>query len=132
LNEEKIEDFNEWLKQISNNWPKVKEDIIALGVDTNTVTPEEFANAIRQKGNDDPNYISIKFGKTLGVDRKSDFISAGSGLETFGHFSNTSGGRITPAKYDFGARIYPPESKKDESIEKTVNEALKKFRKNGK
>ena len=79
LNEEKTSDFNEWLRQVSY-YSIPKQDLIDLGVDINTITPEEFIEAVIENGvtGEERGVISdAVFGKSIHVTYKEGNIQIG-------------------------------------------------------
>jgi hypothetical protein len=114
INEGKVMDFNEWLNQIAASYPNlVGQDLQDLGVDINTITPEELQDIVTSQG-ELINYQRgiYKFGKTLNVE--SGFISFSRGLESYGYYVvSKKEGSITNPKTDWSSRIYPPGSRMD-------------------
>jgi hypothetical protein len=114
LDEGKVMDFNEWLNQIAASYPNlVGQDLQNLGVDINTITPEELQDIVTSQG-ELINYQRgiYKFGKTLNVE--SGFISFSRGLESYGYYVvSKKEGSITNPKTDWSSRIYPPGSRMD-------------------
>ena len=104
--------FNEWLKEITNTWPFIKQDLDKLGVDVNTVTPEEFAEVVKSSGKLINSDLGIyKSGETAHVSRSS-FISFSKPGETLGWYDMRDGKHsITPKDYSFSAAVYPEDEK---------------------
>jgi len=121
LNEEKTSDFNEWLRQVSY-YKTPKQDLIDLGVDINTITPEEFIEAVVENGEtgEERGLISdAVFGKSIHVTYKEGnvrvpHINFSYGLEYFGSWRlRNNEGSVLDRNEDPRDRIYPPGSRMD-------------------
>lgn len=121
LNEGEVQDFNQWLKQVSE-YTRPGKDIANLGVDIDTVTPDEFTKAVIEKGGKRRGYISdAMFGDTIHVTYKEDnvrrpHIGFSYSLESFGTWYPDEGrGRVMDRNIDPRDTIYPPGSRMDEN-----------------
>lgn len=117
-----VNDFNEWLQQIVDIYPRVEKDLMDLGIDINTITPDEFYNELKNNPKAelyDPSKQLYKFGICTYATPFS--VSFSRSLESFGIFVvKDNEGFITSKDTDIYSSIYPQGSKMDEILGNTI------------
>lgn len=117
-----VDDFNEWLQQIADIYPRAEKDLMDLGIDINTITPDEFYNELKNNPKAelyDPSKQLYKFGTCTYATPFS--VSFSRSLESFGVFVvKDNEGFITSKDTDIYSSIYPQGSKMDEILGNTI------------